>query len=240
MKRLTRLLAIIVISLLALVGCGSDDESNTPSSDLPDITTVLTTASTRISETQSLAFVLEISGNTTIDDSGTIQLLAARGSLARPNLVDVQFQIQLLGTQTASIRMITAGALSWTTDLITGNWGPAPAEFGYDPAQLFDTQNGLGPIMGKINDAELIGEEDVNDQAAWHVRGSVTSETIESITAGTMKGDSITLDLWIDQQTSDLMQVQLAESKDAGLDDPATWTMNLRDHDKPVTIEPPA
>lgn len=242
MKRLHRMTILILIPLLILTGCGEDDDSSddaTTVMDLPDVSTVLADASAKIGATQSMNFVLEVSGTTMIDDGNTIQLLAARGTLARPNLVDVQFQIQLLGTQTASIRMITAGDMSWTTDLISGNWGPAPSEFGYDPSQLFDTNNGLGPVMGSVVDAELIGAEEVNGQDVWHIRGAVTSEIIDWITAETMQGDRIALDLWIDQTTSNLLQVMLAEPADADLEDPATWTMNLRDHDEPVTIEPP-
>ena len=200
---------------------------------------MLSDASIRIAETQALKFTLDISGTTMIDDLGTIQLLAARGSLARPDLVDVQFQVRVLGTQTASIRMITAGNQSWTTDLISGEWGPSPEEFGYDPAKLFDTQNGLGPIMGKIDSPELFGTEDVDGKSAWHVRGVATQEVIGPVTANKMHGETVTVDLWIDTSTSDLLKVQLAEPADPNIEDHATWVMTLIDHDKPVTIEPP-
>lgn len=222
-----------------VAGCGNSDDSNPESDADVDVTTVLSDASTRIAETQSLKFTLDISGTTMIDDLGTIQLLAARGSLARPDLVDVQFQVRVLGTQTASIRMVTAGGQSWTTDLISGEWGPAPEEFGYDPARLFDTQDGLGPIMGKIDSPELIGTEDVDGKSAWHVRGVATQEVIGPVTANKMHGDTVAVDLWIDTSTSDLLKVQLAEPAAPDVEDPATWVMTLLDHDKPVTIEPP-
>jgi hypothetical protein len=243
--RLARFLAALAL-LLLIAGCGSSDDDNsrnesaaTPTPEV-DATTILQDASTRISQTQTMKFTLEISGTTMIDDSRTIQLLGARGSLERPGKVDVQFQVRVLGTQTASIRMISAGGQSWTTDLITGNWGPAPEEFGYDPALLFDTQNGLGPVMGKVTAPELIGSEDIDGRTAWHIHGTVTQAVIGPITAGTMHGDPVSLDLWIDANTSDLLKIQLAEPPDSGNDDPATWTMSLRAHDDPVTIEPPA
>jgi outer membrane lipoprotein-sorting protein len=239
---LKRLATILIV--LVLVGCGGDDEDD--GNELPgtaepdqDPATILVNASTQIANIQSLRFTLEVTGTTNIDDTGTIQLLSARGTLKRPNLVDVQFQVRLLGAQTASIRMITVGDQSWTTDLISGNWGPAPKEFGYDPSRLFDTQDGLGPIMGKIANPELIGEEEVNGRAVWHIRGSVPQSVIGPITADTMRGDTIPFDIWIDRETNDPLRIQLAEPRDQGIDDPATWVMDLRDHDKPVTIEPP-
>lgn len=186
-----------------------------------------------------MKFTLEVEGTTMIDSSGTIQLLGARGSLARPNLVDVQFQIKLLGTQTASIKMITSGEQSWTTDLISGDWGPAPAEFGYDPSRLFDTQDGLGPVMGKVENAQLVSSESVGDRDSWHLQGTVLDDVIGPITAHTMNGEAVTLDLWVDKETSNLLRIRLSEPTDEGIEDPAIWTMELREHDEPVTIEPP-
>jgi hypothetical protein len=226
-----------------MYGCGDDEEGSGSENSTPvpelDPAAILAAASTRIASTQSLRFTLDIEGSTFVDELQTIQLLSARGTLARPDLVDVQFQVRLLGTQTASIRMITAGGQSWTTDLISGEWGPAPEEFGYDPSRLFDTQNGLGPIMGKITDPEIAGEETIADRAVWHIHGTVAQSIIGPITANTMHGDPVAFDMWIDKETSDVLRVRLIEQGDAELTDPATWVLDLRDHDKPVTIEPP-
>jgi hypothetical protein len=231
---------LLIVPLL--FACGNDENEADP----PDATSVpeqdpaaiLAAASVRIGATQSLRFTLDIQGSTFVDDAKTIQLLSARGTLARPGLVDVQFQVRLLGTQTASIWMITAGDQSWTTDLISGEWGPAPEEFGYDPSRLFDTQDGLGPIMGKITNPVVAGEETIADRATWHIHGTVPQSIIGPITANTMHGDPVTFDMWIDQETSDVLRVRLIEPGDEDKD-PATWVMDLRDHDKPVTIEPP-
>jgi hypothetical protein len=241
LKRTSSILFTCLLALSFLTACGDDNSSGEPeaSAESQDVSAILAAASTRIGETQTMKFTLDVQGTTMIDSSGTIQLLGARGALARPNLVDVQFQIKLLGTQTASIKMITSGDQSWTTDLISGNWGPAPAEFGYDPSRLFDTQDGLGPVMGKVENAQLVGSESVGDRESWHIRGTVLDDVIGPITAHTMNGEAVTLDLWVDNETSDLLRIRLSEPTDEGIEDPATWTMELREHDEPVTIEPP-
>lgn len=237
--RSIRILLALIVSLGLLAACGNDDGDTGEEPSQPDVTTLLTDASARIAAIQSLRFTLEVAGTTMIDTAGTLQLLEARGTLARPDSVDVQFQVRVLGSQTVSVKMITVGGESWTTDLISGNWGPAPEEFGYDPARLFDTENGLGPVMGKVDQPELIGEESIDDRAAWHVRGSVTRDVIGPVTANTMKGDTVQLDLWIARDTNDLLQIQLHEPDGEGIEDPATWTMHLRNHDEPVSIERP-
>ena len=205
----------------------------------PDVTDVLSSASQRLADIESLHFTLAIDGDTYIDESGAIQLQGAKGDLARPDKVAVEFQVRLLGATTVSIRMITIGTDSWTTDLITGNWGDAPPEFGYNPSILYDDQDGLGPVMGKLESADLASIEDIEDREAYHVTGTATSEIIAPLTAGTMTGDEVAVELWIDVETSDLLRVKVIEPESEAKENPATWEMNLSAFNEMVTIEPP-
>lgn len=203
------------------------------------VESVLENASLRLAEIQSLHFTLDIEGETLIDETGAIGLLSAEGELQRPDKVLVEFRISILGAGSVSIRMITIGENSWTTDLITGNWGVAPPEFGYNPSILYDNQDGLGPVMGKLDSATLAGTEKLDGREAWLVTGEVASSTISALTAGTMVGDPVSIELWIDTETYDLLQVRVKEPKSDENDDPAIWTMKLSDFDDEVTIEPP-
>jgi hypothetical protein len=85
----------------------------------------------------------------------------------------------------------------------------------------------------------LIGSETVGERDTWLVRGTVAREVVDTVTAQTMSGDNIMVELWIDKENSNLLRVRLDEPTDVGLDDPATWTMELREYNEPVTIEPP-
>lgn len=204
-----------------------------------DIPSLLKAASQRLATIESLHFKLDVEGQTYIDADGAIQLRAAEGDLARPDKVAVEFQVNLLGTATVSIKMITIGPDSWTTDLITGNWGDAPPEFGYNPSVLYDNQNGLGPVMGKLESAEYAGIEDIDGREAHRLTGTATAEIIAPLTAGTMTGDNVGIELWIDTETSDLLRVRVVEPESEDKDDPATWLMTLSAFNDPVTIEPP-
>ncbi len=186
-----------------------------------------------------MRFALEVEGETYVDATRTIQLLAARGNLARPNKVAVDFQVELFGTGTVTIKMITVGPDSWTTDLLTGEWGTAPPEFGYNPAVLFDNQQGLGPVMGRLQNPVLQGREEIDGREAYKVSGTASAATMGPLTSNTMSGDPIGLDLWIDTETSDLLRVVVREPENSGKDQPAVWTMRLTDHDEQVSIDPP-
>jgi len=205
----------------------------------PDAVAVLSAASLRLAEIESLHFTLAIEGETYIDESRAIQLESAEGDLMRPDKVNVEFQVRLLGATTVSIRMITIGTDSWTTDLITGNWGEAPPEFGYNPSVLYDNQNGLGPVMGKLDGAVIAGTEEIDDREAHHVTGTATSDIIAPLTAGTMTGDEVAIELWIDVETSDLLRVKVVEPESEAKEHPATWEMNLSAFNETVDIEPP-
>lgn len=234
-----RTLMYLLLLLPSLAACGASDEASTPEANEGSVDTILPAASMRIAATQSMRFGLEIEGDTFIDQSDTIQLVSARGQLARPDSVVVDFQVSLFGAGSVSIRMISIGPVAWTTDLLTGDWSTAPSEFGYNPTVLYDNQNGLGPVMGRIQQPELTDKEDVRGRTAYHISGVASQETIALVTSESMTGSSIKIELWIDAETSDLLRVRLAEPKDNGKADPAVWTMNLTDHGKQVAIEPP-
>lgn len=234
------LLSIIVgVVSVVLVGCGSGGEAD-PTQE-PEITAeeILAAASARMAETQSLRFSLDIEGETYIDSAGTIRLVAARGDLARPDKVAVDFQVQLFGTGTVTIKMITIGSDSWTTDLVTGEWSTAPPEFGYNPSVLYDNQEGLGPVMGRLQNPVLHGREDLEGTEVYRVSGTGSQETMGPITSNTMTGEPVGLELWIDATNWNLHRVVVKEPESSGKDEPATWTLNLSNHDEQVSIEPP-
>jgi outer membrane lipoprotein-sorting protein len=237
LKTLLRTLAFLLASVAILAACGGDDPG-----DLDEdvgVEEILENASQRLLDTETMAFRMSIDGSTYIDEAETLRLLNARGTMARPDRVDVEFQVEVIGTQRISIRMITIGDDSWTTDIVTGRWVVAQDEFGYNPAVLYDNQDGLGPVMGRMQDTEIVGTEEISNVEAYRIRGTVTDEVIEPLTAGTMDGSEITVELWVDGETWNIMRLTVAEPTDEGLDDPATWTMNLGEHDEQVTIERP-
>lgn len=237
-SRLRAMLAVLAL-LPLLAACGSAGSDAEPTAESATVDDILASASTRIADTQAMRFGLAVEGDTFIDTTQTIRLLAARGQLARPDSVQVDFQASLFGAGSVSIRMISIGQNAWTTDLLTGNWGVAPVEFGYNPTVLYDNQNGLGPVMGRIENPQALGTEDVRGRTAHRIGGTASAETIALVTSGTMTGSAIAMELWIDAETSDLLRVRLAEPEDSGKAEPAVWTMDLTDHGQQVAIEPP-
>lgn len=258
-----RRLATIATALLAVpfvVACGESDSDNasetavievdvtpsgtaaalaSPASATPQAQQILDAAADRLGQLESVRFELEIEGTTYIDDAETIRLLEAVGNLVRPDRVQATFQAQLNGQLNAEIRIITVGEETWMTDLITGDWIAAFEEIGYDPTILFDESVGLGPVMRQATDPEIVGQEEIDGRATDRIQSVVSQAVIGPITAETMTGETVEVDLWIDRVTSDLLRAVVVEQPNPENDDPATWTLRILRQNEPVTIEPP-
>lgn len=236
-----RLLATTALAPLAtlLAGCGAGPAPPAPTVE-PTATPeeLLTRASERLAATPSVGFSLDIEGDTFVDPNRTIRLLSATGDLLRPDRVRTEFKAEVLG-RAITLQLITIGDRTWLTNILTGAWGPAPAEFAYRPDVLFDTQNGIGPVMGRVDDVQRLEDTEIDGRPASHLRAAVEESVIGPLTYGTLKGSPVTVDLWIDRETNDLLRAQLTEPPTADKPNPAVWTLDLSDHGEQVTIEPP-
>jgi hypothetical protein len=245
MSRTNRLWSSWIVALsLVLLGTliAPRALSQTPSRVSPSelsANEILERASTRIAETQTMRFKLTIDGDTFVDKEHAIRLLEANGDLARPTSVHARFKVRVLGSATLTIEIITVGDQTWSTDLITGRWGQAPLEFTYNPSILFDRQEGVGPVMDRVTGAKRLDDEELDDRQVFHVQAEVDEKTIGPLTSYTMTGEPVIVDLWIDQESFDLVQARLEESKTTEDREPATWLLELYDQDEPITIEPP-
>ena len=201
---------------------------------------ILTAASKKLANTPTIRFELKVDGDTFIDSNGTMRLLEAKGALVRPDRVQTEFKLKVLGTVTISTSLIIVGQQRWSTDLITGSWGPAPEEFGYDPGILFDNQNGIGPVMDRVQNAARLENEEVDDRSSFHLQAEVDPAIIEDLSSGNLTGSPITADLWIARETLDVLKVRLAEPDTVKDREPATWTLTFSDQGKELKINPPA
>lgn len=229
--------AAVVATLTLLAACGGSTPAPTATAT-PSATALLERASRRLADTPTVHFELTVDGETYIDPTKTIRLLSAAGDLERPDKVSTTFKVEV-GGRAVTLQLITIGKKSWTTNVLTGDWGPAPFEFAYQPTVLFDNQSGIGPVMGRVRDAERLPDDTIDGKAVYHVRARVDEKVIAPLTYSTIKGSPVTVDLWIDQATDNLLRAVLAESPAPDRTHPATWTLDLSHHGDKVTIEPP-
>ena len=225
-------------SAALLAACGSTGSPTTPDETL-SAADLLALASRRLAETPTVHFVLAIEGDTFIDSAGAIRLLGAEGDLQRPDRVQTTFQAEIMG-RAVSLQLITIGERSWTTDIITGEWNEAPLEFAYRPDILFSTQDGIGPVMGRVDDVSRLPDEELDGQGVYRLRATVEDTVVGPLTYFTISGSPVTVDLWIGQETRNLLRAQLSEPPGAERPNPAVWNLELSHHGEEIEIEPPS
>ncbi len=227
-------------SVFLVSGCGPGQENGATPITVPTPTpaALLKMASRRLAETPAVHFALDVQGETFIDTAGSIRLLGAEGDLRRPDRVRTTFQAEILG-RAISLQLITIGDRSWTTNVLTGEWEVAPLEFAYRPDVLFSTQDGIGPVMGRVREVERLEDEETAGRATYHLRSTVDEDVVGPLTYYTITGSPVTVDLWIDQETHDLLRAQLSEPPGPDRPNPAVWTLDLSHHGEEATIEPP-
>jgi hypothetical protein len=224
--------------VLALGACGpSENDAITPE-PTPTAAALLELASKRLGETSTVHFALEVEGETYIDAGRNIRLLGAEGDLERPDRVRTTFQAEVMD-RAISLQLITVGEKSWTTNILTGEWENAPMEFAYQPDILFSTQDGIGPVMGRVEGVQRLEDEEIEGQPTYHLRATVDESVVGPLTYYTITGSPVTVDLWIDQETQDLLRAQLSEPPGPERPNPAVWTLNLTHHGEEISIEPP-
>jgi hypothetical protein len=239
---LARLSSLAIVGLtLILVACGptSQEPATQTPAPTPTAQELLTGASKRLAETTSVHFTLNVQGETFVDTGQSIRLLGAEGDLQRPDRVRTTFQAEVMG-RTISLQLITVGDKSWTTNILTGDWEPAPLEFAYRPDVLFSTQDGIGPVMGRVKEVTRLDDEEIDGKAAYHFRASVDQKVVGPLTYYTISGSPVTVDLWIDRETNDLLRARISEPPGADRPHPAVWTLDLSHHGEEIAIDPPA
>ncbi len=237
-----RFLKLLVAScVLALGACSpsTQEQLNPTLEATPTPATLLKMASKRLAEIPTVHFALNVEGETFIDTGRNIRLLGAEGDLQRPDRVHTTFQAEVLD-RAISLQLITIGDRSWTTNILTGEWENAPVEFAYRPDILFSTQDGIGPVMGRVKDVERLEDEDVADRSAYHLRATVDQSIVGPLTYNTISGSPVTVELWIDRETYDLLRARISEPPGPERPNPAVWTLDLSHHGEELAIEPPA
>lgn len=188
-------------------------------------------------ETNSVHFTLDIDGATYLDAGEQIELKSAEGDLARPESARATATIQG-GFIPFDVEMVTIGDDAWVTNFITGNWEAAPAGFDFNPALLFSDTEGLSAVLlDDLRDAELVGTENIDGRRAHHITGLVSEDDIEDLVAGALLGDDLRVDVWMDENTAEVLRLRISEPETE--DDPTAWIMNFSDHNEPVEIEAP-
>jgi lipoprotein LprG len=232
-----RIILLCAVALTVSACGGSNSDVNTATATAVTAQTVLANAATRFGQVSSFHFTLSIDGSVPLDAAKTLALHGAEGDLSRPNSAQAKADVGFLGA-TISIKFVSIGGDQFITNPITGAWENAPAGLGYNPAVLYDNDNGIARVLSALQDPQIAGSESVNGQDSYHITATVARVDVQPIAAGAVASQAPAIDLWITKAHSDLVKLTLHDS-DASGKNTTTWTLEISQQNKPVTIERP-
>lgn len=230
----TRLFLIMLGALVALLGACSSSESD-EGDGAPDADQILEQAATTFEDTESAHFVLEIDGTIGIDEEGMLELGAVEGDIARPASAQANADVNFAGSS-VTMEMIAADGQMYLRNILTGDWERAPSDLQYDPARIFDGEQGIGSIIAQLGELELVGEDSIDGTDAWHLTAVVDTPEVQALAGNFFEGDQLDIDIWVATEDHRLLQVEL---HDSAAEEPTSWELSLSDHGEPVEITPP-
>lgn len=231
-----------MIGLIALIACGGGSKKATqppPPTPTPvSAQSILSGAAQRFDQINSLHFDLQVDGNVALDKNGSIKLRGANGDLLRPSSAKAKANVSFMGAN-LSINMVSIGTEQYITNPISGNWEKAPSDLGYDPAVLFDKNQGISHVLTSVQNPTIAGSESVNGKDAYHITGTVRKQDVAPIAGGALNGDNDPVDLWIDKKTGDVVKLVIHDTAANGGNTGNTWTLLLTQQNEQVTISKP-
>jgi hypothetical protein len=223
----------------------TDDDDDTVATDDADDTVatndadaILDQAAERFAELETAKFELDGTGYIEIDEIGEVSLNDAEGQIERPDRAEIDIAVDT-AIADVPVTVVTYNGEVYIKDPVAGSTHTAPDDFQFNPAIMFDEDEGIPALIRSVEDAELLDEdEDVDGRAAYKIYGIIEGELIQRATAGTFPAtDDVDFNVWIDKETYDVLKI-LAEDPTEETD--SVWEMWIYDHNEPVEIEDPS
>lgn len=221
------------------------DEDTTPESDGTatdedaDAEQLLEDAAQRAEELETAKFELTGTGVIElqeVEELGEISLQEAEGAVERPDRAQVDINVETEAAE-VPLSIVTEGDQIYFTDVVTGEWREAPDEFQFNPAVIFDDEQGIPALIRTVENAEVLGTEEIDGRQAHQIYGQVDQDTIQAGTSGVFQPqDDVDFNVWIDQETSDVLQIR---AEDPTEESDSVWEMRIFEHDEPVEIDDP-
>ena len=235
--KVTGLLVAFVFLILALTSCSEPDPTPPPTED------IIAGASARMAELEGFHFNINMSGLPVfLDGDQTLALGKAEGFYSNPDQAMGAVSIQAPGLVT-NVDVISIGQQQWLTNILTGDWMEMPPEWGFNPAVLFDANDGfLAILTADLRDPVVIGREklaDGPDSELYIIEGSLAGARLGDLTLGLLGPDDLDVLLWIDPDGHAVHRIIVTNPAGSSDENGSVWQLDFDQLGKTVTIEPP-
>lgn len=175
-----------------------------------------------------------------LDTAGTLSFSRLDGNYVAPDSIQAKVKVIAPGI-VVEVDVISIDRIQWQTNVITGQWEQLPEDWGFNPANLFESQSGLPAILiSDLSDLRVSkGElDEMPGKALYLLTARLDGKNLYTLSNGLIGPDAMGAQIWVDPKTFDLHRVILTEhAKDAEIE--RTWRIDFWDFDKVVDIQPP-
>ena len=190
-------------------------------------------AAAEMAAVRSVRFDVERTGDPVyIDTVESIELDTVAGRFAAPADADAIVRVTIDGNLATELGAVALGPDIWLSNPITGDYEPLPPSYDIDPSRFFDPTGGWQPLLAGLTDRELI-----EDGELYRVRGVAPEAELRRVTAGLVRADDVTVDLWLDPHSALVQRVEFSVT------DPrfgtSAWRIDLSEYGASFVIEPP-
>lgn len=220
-----KLLAAVLLTTVA-AACTSATPAPTPSA-------LIEQAAAKTAALKSVAFeITRIGDPVLLDPARGILFSAGTGEYSAPDKVHAKVKIIAAGTVLA-LDMLWLPTGFYASNPLSGAFEKQAAAPDFDPGALLRSEMS-SLLRSDLRAVKLIGTEKVGSADAYHLRGEADGAKLRALTGGVIVPGVHTVDLWMDQATSQI--VRLVDTEPAS---PSGWRLELSGHDKPVEIKAP-
>ena len=230
-RRMTHLVAGLVVVLAVLAGCSSGDSDTPSSTDAgppPTAAELIGSAAAAMRTVQSARFDLSVTG--TLPD---LIVQTGSGDLTRDGSAQGTASIRQFG-QLVEVEFVVVDKVLYLK-AGTGGFTEVPAALAgqvYDPTAILDPDRGVAQVLTSTTGLSAVtGADD-----SWTVGGTVPEKVAAALTPGISSDVAGTF--VVDKASSRVTSVAFSTSGSDG--QPATVTLQLGDFDRSLSITAPA
>jgi hypothetical protein len=222
------LLALAVLAVPVLAGCGGGSETES-AGDL------LVRAKGALDEAETLHFTLDSEG---APETGT-ELVGGAGDVARPASFTGTLKVLALGS-TLDLDVVSIDGTVWAQLPFTSSFSEIdPAQFGFgDPGALLDPEAGISQLLGKATSATLGKERRVDGEVVREVTAELPGDLVEQILTSEDPSQPVQARFSIATESGELRRAELTGPFFTAGDN-ATYTLQLSDFGADVEITAP-
>lgn len=245
-KPLRLITAFCVILLLS--ACGAGDSSQTSTEDI-DPQALVREAVENLQMTDAFGLLVEQVGipfnflfQLGPDQPEIVTTLSRiEGGFIAPDIVHGSARLSINGAG-VSIDIFAEETRQWLKAL-GSDWLNFSFASGFDPSTLLQDGRGFDAAVSRVENLELVGQEQLFGQDTFHVRGEAAGEVVNDLLFGLIEitEEQVSIDLYINTETQlpTYLVVTIPDTAADGEGDTA-WNIELFDFDIIPELDTPA